>query len=376
MSELARIDHHDQNLIDSEKLVTMKIDNQLFGIPILQVQDIVEPRMITPVPLAPSAIAGVMNLRGRIVTVINLRRCLGLEDRLDQERRMSITVDYNGDLYTLLVDDIGDVCDLPRRDFESPPATLSEKLRQLCTGVFRLKGDLLVVLDVERVLDADMLMKSPPVMLKQRASKSDALRPKKSSKPAKVEKAGPGDDKKDDADKKTPPKITASGATAGAKVIEFTEQKNAGHSPAKPTPAAKTETAAKPSHHIIPDSGDSLFERLGGDDAVEAAVDILFSKVTADSLLKPLFAGVNMDQQSFMMRIFLTGAFGGPQAYSGRSLRQSHEHLVAEKGLGEKHFAAFTGHMKSTLDELGIETGLIDEVMAIATKTRDDILNR
>ena len=173
MSELAVVDNHGQSLVDSEKLVTFKINDQSFGIPILQVQDIVEPRMITPVPLAPSAIAGVMNLRGRIVTVINLRRCLGLEDRPESERKMSITVEYKGDLYTMLVDDIGDVCDLSQRDFENPPATLAEGLRQLCTGVYRLKDDLLVVLDVDRVLDSELLLKTPPVALNRRVAASN-----------------------------------------------------------------------------------------------------------------------------------------------------------------------------------------------------------
>lgn len=369
MTELAVIDHHDQNLIASEKLVTMKIDNQLFGIPILQVQDIVEPRMITPVPLAPSAIAGVMNLRGRIVTVINLRRCLGLQDRDDQERRMSITVEYNGDLYTLLVDAIGDVCDLPSRDFESPPATLSEKLRQLCTGIFRLKGDLLVVLDVDRVLDADMLLKSPPVTLKQRAPKSDAARAKKRSTPEAEGKTTAADKAPAKSAAKTPAKSAekSPAASTGAKVLEFGE-------PGK-TGGTLTKSASKTSSHIMPDAGTSLFERLGGDDAVEAAVDIFYSKVIADGLLKPFFSGINMDQQSFKLRIFLTGAFGGPQAYSGRSLRHAHEKLVTEKGLGEKHFTAIAGHLKATLDELGIEASMINEVMAIVGKTRIDVLN-
>ena len=83
MNDLAVVDGFDHTPVDTKNLVTFKINNQSFGIPILQVQDIVEPRMITLVPLAPSAIAGVMNLRGRIVTVINLRRCLGLQDRVE-----------------------------------------------------------------------------------------------------------------------------------------------------------------------------------------------------------------------------------------------------------------------------------------------------
>ena len=333
MSELAVVDDYGRSLVDSEKLVTFKIDGQSFGIPILQVQDIVEPRMITPVPLAPSAIAGVMNLRGRIVTVINLRRCLGLEDRAETERRMSITVEYKGDLYTMLVDEIGDVCDLSRRDFENPPATLTESIRQLCTGIFRLKDDLLVVLDVERVLDSELLLKTPPVKLKQRVPPSNEKKPRQPSAPKSAAKPAP---------KKT------SGSSNGTGVSL--------HEP--------KDTAAK-----------TLFERLGGDGAVEAAVDIFYSKLLADRSIKPFFEGVDMDKQAFMQRAFLTGAFGGPQAYNGPSLRATHKRLVTEKGLGEAHFATVAGHLQATLEELGVASELIGEVMTIVGGTHDDVLN-
>jgi chemotaxis signal transduction protein/truncated hemoglobin YjbI len=313
MNELAVVDGFDHSPVDTEKLVTFKIDNQSFGIPILQVQDIVEPRMITPVPLAPSAIAGVMNLRGRIVTVINLRRCLGLGDKPESERKMSITVEYKGDLYTLLVDEIGDVCDLPRRDFENPPTTLSDSLRQICTGIFRLENDLLVVLDVNRVLDTEMLMKTPPVVLKQRFTQSD--------KPA------------------------AETGAAGGNVVSLDTAKN------------------------------TLFERIGGDAAVEAAVDIFYAKLTADNSIKPFFKGVDMDKQAFMQRLFLTGAFGGPQAYTGRSLRDAHKNLVSQKGLDSAHFATVAGHLNATLMQLGVAPDLIQEVMTIVASTRDDVLN-
>jgi chemotaxis signal transduction protein/truncated hemoglobin YjbI len=313
MNELAVVDGFDHSPVDTEKLVTFKIDNQSFGIPILQVQDIVEPRMITPVPLAPSAIAGVMNLRGRIVTVINLRRCLGLGDKPESERKMSITVEYKGDLYTLLVDEIGDVCDLSRRDFENPPTTLSDSLRQICTGIFRLNNDLLVVLDVNRVLDSEMLMKTPPVVLKQRFAQSD----KTAEEP---------------------------GAAAG-NVVSLETGKN------------------------------TLFERIGGDAAVEAAVDIFYAKLMADNSIKPFFEGVDMDKQTFMQRLFLTGAFGGPQAYTGRSLRAAHKNLVSQKGLDSAHFATVAGHLNATLMQLGVAPDLIQEVMTIVASTRDDVLN-
>jgi len=142
----------------------------------------------------------------------------------------------------------------------------------------------------------------------------------------------------------------------------------------KKTPSPPTETAAPV--EAAPDApADTLFERLGGDGAVEAAVDIFYAKLLSDETLKPFFEGIDMDKQSFMQRIFLTGAFGGPQAYTGRSLRAAHERLVTEKGLGEAHFAAVAGHLQATLEELGVAPDLIREVLTIVAGTKDDVLN-
>lgn len=159
---------------NEEQLVTMIVDNQLFGIPILQVQDIVEASRITPVPLAPSAIAGVLNLRGRIVTVIDLRKLLGNFEEVPWDSQMGVTVEHRGDLYTLLVDAIGDVRTLPKRDFDSAPSTMEEKVRQLCSGIFRLRGNLLVVLDVGRILQPGSIEATPMLTVEERRSRKQA----------------------------------------------------------------------------------------------------------------------------------------------------------------------------------------------------------
>jgi purine-binding chemotaxis protein CheW len=150
------------------QLVTARIDGQLFGFPILEVQDIVEPKLLTAVPLAPSAIGGVMNLRGRIVTVIDLRKCFGKIDEVDIPRHMGITIENHGDLYTLLVDEIGDVQSLANQDFKPAPATLDDKLKPLCSGVYRLAEELLVVLDVDRILDPETIARTPPAKFRRR----------------------------------------------------------------------------------------------------------------------------------------------------------------------------------------------------------------
>jgi len=159
---------------NEEQLVTMIVDKQLFGIPILQVQDIVEASKITPVPLAPSAIAGVLNLRGRIVTVIDLRKLLGNTEEVPWDSQMGVTVEYKGDLYTLLVDAIGDVRTLPKRDFDSAPSTMEDKVRQICSGIFRLRGNLLVVLDVSRILLPEAIEATPMLSVEDRRARKEA----------------------------------------------------------------------------------------------------------------------------------------------------------------------------------------------------------
>ena len=352
MSELAVVDNSDQHdldqvAIDKEQLVTMVIEDQMFGVPILQVQDIVETRLITPVPLAPSAIAGVMNLRGRIVTVINLRRCLGVEAQDGDNRGMGITVEYMGDLYTLLVDSIGDVRDLPRRDYEKPPATLDEKLRRLSTGVYRLPDNLLVVLDIERVLDTDILMQTPTLPPKRRDTKNgQAAKEKTEAKAGRVDKA--------------------STETADAETTETSEPSETGNVVSFPA-AAESETPAVSATESTSAEPATLFERIGGDEAVEAAVDIFYSKVLSDPALQPFFEGVDMDSQSFMSRLCFTGFFGGPQASSSQSLREAHQPIVDEKGLDDAEFAAMARHLQATLEDLGVTADNIQEVMARAS---------
>ena len=119
----------------------------------------------------------------------------------------------------------------------------------------------------------------------------------------------------------------------------------------------------------------SLFEKIGGEAAVEAAVDLFYRKVLTDDLISDFFETTDMDGQRAKQKSFLTMAFGGPNNYTGKDMRIAHAPLV-EKGLNDAHFDAVAGHLQSTLEELGVASGLIDEVMAIAGGTREDVLNR
>ncbi len=139
----------------TEDFVTMTIDDQLFGIPVLMVQDVLRSQKLRRVPLAPPEVAGALNLRGRIVTAIDVRRRLRLTDRPEDDLGMSIVVDHGGELYSLIVDSVGEVLTLPGETHENTPATLDPVWKTICNGVHRLEDKLLLVMDVERLLDFD-----------------------------------------------------------------------------------------------------------------------------------------------------------------------------------------------------------------------------
>lgn len=119
---------------------------------------------------------------------------------------------------------------------------------------------------------------------------------------------------------------------------------------------------------------DTLYDKLGGDGALDAAVDIFYRKVLSDDSISHFFDNVDMDEQRAKQKAFLAMVFGGPKQYSGKDLRSAHAPLV-ERGLNEAHFNAVAGHLQGTLEELNVPADLIAEVMTIAASTHDDILN-
>jgi hemoglobin len=119
----------------------------------------------------------------------------------------------------------------------------------------------------------------------------------------------------------------------------------------------------------------TLFERLGGEAAVEAAVVRFYEKVMEDPSLAPFFDKLDMDAQIKKQIAFMTMAFGGPNKYTARDLRTAHAPLVA-RGLGAAHFDAIATHLRETLGELGIDSGTVQEVLAVVDTTRGDVLNQ
>jgi hemoglobin len=119
----------------------------------------------------------------------------------------------------------------------------------------------------------------------------------------------------------------------------------------------------------------NLYERLGGKAAVEAAVDNFYGKVLKDDRIKHFFDGVDIVKQRNKQKAFLSFAFGGPQNYTGKNMKDGHAHLV-KRGLNDSHVDAVIENLGATLKELGVAPDLIKEVAAIAESTRNDVLGR
>lgn len=147
----ASSDHH-VLATNRKEFLTINIDGQMFGIPILQVQDVLGEIRVTRIPLAPPQVSGSLNLRGRIVTAIDVRKCLGLSPLENNDRKMSVVVMHDDELYSLIIDNVGDVLTLHDKDFEQNPATLDLMWKSVSLGVYRLDGQILVILDVPKLL--------------------------------------------------------------------------------------------------------------------------------------------------------------------------------------------------------------------------------
>lgn len=139
-------------VLNKNDYVTIWLDGQMCGIPVLEVHDVLSRQVITKIPQAPAAVAGVLNLRGQIVTAINLRKRLNLSDREEGAEEMNIVVEYQNEPYSLIIDKVGDVLSLSDEAFERNPVTLEACWQGVSTGIFRLEEDLLVILDIEKLL--------------------------------------------------------------------------------------------------------------------------------------------------------------------------------------------------------------------------------
>ncbi len=138
--------------MEDQQFVTVQIGDQLCGVPVLAVRDVLAAQTIARIPLAPPQVAGSLNLRGRIVTAIDLRRRLNLPPAPVGTASMSVVTEHDGELYALLVDKVAEVISVPADAYDPNPPTLSPGWAGVSDGIFRLEKHLLVALNVSRVL--------------------------------------------------------------------------------------------------------------------------------------------------------------------------------------------------------------------------------
>lgn len=149
----------------------------------------------------------------------------------------------------------------------------------------------------------------------------------------------------------------------------------AGCCEAEAEPAAACESEAPCECAAESGAAPSLYEQLGGEAAVDAAVEVFYRKVLADERINRFFEGVDMEKQAAKQKAFLTFAFGGPNNYTGLDMRKAHARLVA-MGLNDSHFDAVMEDLGATLQELNVPANLIAQAAAIAESTRSDVLGR
>ena len=137
----------------TQEYVTLTVAGQWFGIPVLDVQDVLGPRPVAYIPLADKVVAGSINLRGRIVTVIDMRKHLGLPPREDDDPGMNIVVEQSGTLYSLRIDAVGEVMSPPESSYDRNPATIDPMWRDFSDGIYRLENQLLIILAVKKLLE-------------------------------------------------------------------------------------------------------------------------------------------------------------------------------------------------------------------------------
>lgn len=144
-------------MADHRQFCTFFLEDRFFGVDVEKVQEVIRYQVITPVPLASPVIRGLINLRGQIVTAIDLRRLLQVDDRTDDRQPINIVVHTRQGTFSLLVDRIGDVLDVDQASFEHPPDTLEGIARELIQGTYKLPSCLLLTLNIDKLFNPALL---------------------------------------------------------------------------------------------------------------------------------------------------------------------------------------------------------------------------
>ena len=138
------------------QLCTFSVDGLLFGVDVVHVQEVIRSQEMTPVPLAPPVISGLINLRGQIVTALDMRERLGMARRPVEQSPTNVVLRHTEGVLSLLVDEIGDVVEVEAGSFETPPDTLSASSRSIIDGVYKLTSQLLLLLNTDRTVRVDL----------------------------------------------------------------------------------------------------------------------------------------------------------------------------------------------------------------------------
>lgn len=156
MSEI-ELNQDNSELLNSDviQLCGFRINKDYYAISVLEVQEVIRKQLLTKIPCAPKHIKGLINLRGQIVTAFSLRELFGIPELMDQEY-MNIIVRSGESLYSLMVDEILDVMNVPKSIYEKTPDNLDEKIREFISGVYKLEGKLLITLDLSKILAQEM----------------------------------------------------------------------------------------------------------------------------------------------------------------------------------------------------------------------------
>ncbi len=131
--------------------LVMRIDQQPFGMLVDNIQDVLSPMKITPIPLSPPEVKGAMNLRGRIVTAINLRSILGISDNEEKEQYRSVILEIDGNLYSIIIDSVSEVLDISDNEIDRLPENISDRWRDVSTGVYSMENELMIFLDADKL---------------------------------------------------------------------------------------------------------------------------------------------------------------------------------------------------------------------------------
>ncbi len=150
-------------MAQTSQFCTFYLDKLLFGVELKGVQEVIRSLEMTKVPLAPSVVSGLINLRGQVVTAVDLRRRLELEAAPPEVRAMNVVVRSEDGAVSLLVDEIGDVVEVDESSFETPPETLRGSVRTMILGVHKLNDRLMHVLDIEKACQMTDAAEAAPV---------------------------------------------------------------------------------------------------------------------------------------------------------------------------------------------------------------------